>query len=246
MERGDDAPPAARGAARGAHGGGSTALHGLLRRAARTRAGRLALALRSRTFGSGRAGLFELDRPAGPIPPSRAAYPDGYRFRRAGRHEAAACARVAGLPEAEALRRFDGQDRCYVVAQGERLATVIWVHDGPCYVRGLGYLHAGPPGTKYVYGIATDPAERGRGLYRNALLDLAASLFASGATRLVQIVADGNAPVLRTIPGLGYRLTRRIRSVLLLGVRRTVVTRPGRRPDHPTWRLAVPTDHFVI
>jgi len=215
-------------------------------RAFATRAGRLVAAARFRTFGSGRADVFELDRPAGVVPPSRAAYPAGYVFREAERGEAAACSRVMKLPEAESRRRFEAGDECWVVAHGARVAAVIWVHDGPCYVRGLGYLHEGPSGEKYVYGIVTDPADRGKGLYKNALEDLAARLFSDGATRLVQIVEAGNAPVLATIPRLGYRRTRSIETLLVLGVRRTVVTAVERGTPEETWRVAAPRGRFAI
>lgn len=251
-----EAAPAAPSPRRGAppEPGPRTAPRGGLRALARgaavrafeTRAGRLLAAARFRLFRRAKADLFELERPPGPVPPSRAAYPDGHVFREADRREAGACSRVMKLPEAESLRRFDAGDLCYVVADGARVATVIWVHDGPCYVRGLGYLHDRPTGEKYVYGIVTDPAERGKGLYKNALEDLAARLFSAGASRLVQIVEAGNAPVLATVPRLGYRRTRRIESILVLGVRRTVVTLAEPAPPEKSWRIAPPRGRFVI
>lgn len=214
--------------------------------ALRTRPGRLALAAWGRTFGWRRAGVFELERPAGPVPPPRAAYPDGYVFRQAGREEAAACGRVANLPEAEVLRRHDAGDTCYVVARGSRPATVIWVHDGPCYVRGLGYLHDATAGEKYIYGVVTERAERAKGLYKNAMEELAARLFSAGATRLVRIVEAGNTPVLVTISRLGHRRTRSVETILLLGVTRTVVTTVDGAQRARTWRILTPGDRFVI
>lgn len=219
---------------------------GVAIRAFETRAGRLLLAARYRAFGSLRADLFELDRPVGAVPPSQAAYPAGYAFREAGRREAAACSRVMRLPGAESLRRFEAGDACFVVADGSRPATVIWVHDGPCYVRGLGYTHEGEAGEKYVYGIVTDRAHRGKGLYKNALEDLAARLFSDGASRLVQMVEAGNTPVLSTIPRLGYRRTRMVETLLVLGVMRTVVTPVRGGPAERAWRVAPPRGRFVI
>jgi GNAT superfamily N-acetyltransferase len=229
------------------HGAPLASAPGAVRPAPKARLRRLAAAVWNRTFGRRRgADLFELDRPAGAVPPSRAAYPPGYVFRRAGREEAAACSRVTNVPEAEILRRHDAGDACFVVAHGSRPATVFWVHDGPCYVRGLGYLHDGRKGDKYIYGVVTDPAHRGKGLYKNAVEDLAARLFEEGATRLVRIVEDGNAPALVTITRLGHRRTRRIESVLAFGVRRTVVKPLEGGPEERTWRILAPRDRFVI
>lgn len=216
-------------------------------RALKTRTGRLVVGAWLRTFGWRRAGLFELARPAGPLPPSRAAYPAGYVLRRAGRDEAEACSRVTGVPVEETVRRLDAGDACWVVAAGaSRPAMVIWVHDGPFYVRGLGYLHGGKTGEKYLYGAVTDPAERGRGLFKNALEDLTATLFANGATRLVEIVEDGNTPSLVTVTRLGRRRIARIDSLLVLGLRRTVVTPVDGGPPERTWRILPPRGRFVI
>jgi GNAT superfamily N-acetyltransferase len=217
-----------------------------IRRALRTPPGRLGVAAWARTFGWRRADLFELDRPAGSVPPSRASYPAGYAFRRAGLDEAAACSRVTNVPVAEILRRHEAGDACYVVARGSRVATVLWVHEGPCYVRGLGYVHDGTRDEKYVYGVVTDPTERGKGLYRNAVEDLAARLFSEGATRLVRIVEAGNTPVLVTIARLGFRRSRTIACLLVLGVKRTVVTDAGRGGGERAWRILPPRDRFVI
>ena len=190
--------------------------------------------------------MFELQRPKGPIPPARAAYPDGYRFRPARPEEAAACSRVTGIPVAENERRFAAGDACYVVERDGLVVLVQWVHDGPCYVRGLGYVHDGAPDERYVYGVVTDPAHRGRGLFRNALEHLDATLFSEGASRLVQIVMAGNTPVLKTFSRLGYRATHDLRSVLVLGVRWTVVTPVGRESGRRSWRIAAPPGRFVI
>lgn len=215
-------------------------------RALHSRPGRLVVGAWLRTYGRSRAEVFELARPAGPVPPSRAAYPPGYVLRRAGRDEAEACSRVTNLSIEETLRRHDAGDTCWVVARGARPAMVIWVHDGPCYVRGLGYLHDGTAGEKYLYGAVTDPSERGKGLFKNGLEELTARLFADGARRLVEIVEAGNTPSLVTVRKLGRRPIRRIESILLLGLRRTIITPIDGGRAERTWRLLPPPDLFVI
>lgn len=218
-----------------------------LRRAARSRPGQLALAAWNRSFAWRRAFLLELDRPARGLPARRAAFPAGYALRRAGRADAAECSRVARVPVAEVLRRHDAGDACYVVARGPQIATVLWVHDGPFYVRGLGYAHAGAAGEKYVYGVVTDPAARRQGLYRSAVEELGARLFSEGAPRLVRIVEARNGPVLRTLARLGHRRARTIECVVVAGLRRTVVTPLERAGDRErSWRLRPPRELFVI
>lgn len=127
-------------------------------------------------------------------------------------------------------RRFDSGELCYAVFDGTRPANLNWVHFGPCYVRGAGYVVAGDPADAYIYGIYTNPSERGKGLYKKCLIHLANHLMARGSRRLIQMVEDGNAPVLQTLPLLGYsrRVTLRHRRLFGFKYTREVYDLTGR------------------
>lgn len=174
------------------------------------------------------------------------ALPTGYSCRLAAREEMPACCRITGLDVDEYYRRYDAGDICYGVFAGEQPVNINWVHAGPYFVRGMGYIADASESDRYIYGIMTDPAERGKGLYKSCLERLAEYLFANGAERLVQMVEEGNTPVLKTLPQLGYVKTEEISYRSIFGFKRTCVT------DCRTGRVMVrrfvfgPRDRFVI
>ena len=171
-----------------------------------------------------RAYMFELNSAEHAAGNMKSFLPPQCVCRVASRQELPACATITELPVNEYYRRFDAGDICYGVFVDNQPVNVNWVHSGSCFVRGMGYEHNGTPNDKYVYGIMTDPANRGKGLYKNCLVTLASELFANGADRIIQMVEDGNLPVLRALPQLGYRKIREIRHRAILGFNCTVVT----------------------
>ena len=177
-------------------------------------------------FRFGQAYVFELPRQMSARNRRPFSFPADYSARYATRNELPAVAAMAGLGEAECSRRMDSGDKCFSVFHTSRLVNVAWIHFGPCYVRGVGYHHPGQKSDAYIYNILTDPAERGKGLYKNALLHLSDELFRSQADRLVQLVEPGNVPVLHTLPQLGYVHTATISHVTLCGVKCTTVRNP--------------------
>jgi hypothetical protein len=67
----------------------------------------------------------------------------------------------------------------------------------------------------------TDPAKRGKGLYKNCQQKLAGYLFENGAEKLMQMVEYDNLPVLHTLPKLGYKKTKVISHVTVFGIKYT-------------------------
>ena len=153
----------------------------------------------------------------------RAKFHENYRCRPAIRDEMPASAKMTDLDTGEYYRRFDAGDICFTVFDNKRPANLNWIHRGSCYIRGMGYIHVGGEKDYYIYGIMTDSSERGRGLYKNCLIELARFLFDHGAEKLIQMVEDGNEPVLHTLPKLGYKRTTTIRHLTILGIKSTKV-----------------------
>ncbi len=197
-------------------------------------------------FYSGRAFVFTLSRSEWATKRVPISLPTGYRCRLATRDEMPACSRVTGFELSEYYRRYDAGDLCYGVFTDDRPVNINWVHSGICYIRGMGYDLDGASAEKYIYGIMTDPAERGKGLYKNCLTSLAEYLFLAGAERLIQMVEDGNTPVLNTLPQLGYTRIQEIRHSTVFGINRTraIDFRTGR--DSTRWYMRIPNDRFVI
>lgn len=168
--------------------------------------------------------IFELNSENYEKTKTQAQFPDGYICRFAEKDELADCSRMIGLDVGEYNRRFDNGNKCYAVFSANRPVNLNWIHKGSCFVRGMGYTHVANDNDYYIYGIMTDLSERGKGLYKNCLMELADYLFRKNAEHLIQMVEDGNTTVLHTLPKMGYKKTKRIRHLVVLGVRITSVT----------------------
>jgi len=209
--------------------------------------GRIAQALSERTplwlFHRWDASIFEATLTQPSTPPE---LPAGYQCRVATAADLEALSRLIGVPLVEYRRRFDSAELCYAVFDGTRPANLNWVHFGPCYVRGAGYVVAADPADAYIYHIYTDPSERGKGLYKKCLIHLANHLMARGSNRLIQMVEDGNAPVLHTLPQLGYsrKVTLRHRRLFGFSYTREVDELTGRVRRH--WFCREPKGIFRI
>lgn len=205
----------------------------------------------SRIFGRGlfkydRGYIFELDRETFERNRHRAVFPDSYESRPARSGEYAEVSRVADLPAEESNRRAKAGDICFGVFEGNRPANVNWVHPGGCYIRGAGYIHRADKSEHYIYGIVTDPSERGKGLYKNALYDLAEYLFHNGATKLIQMAQDGNAPVLHSLPKMGYKMSKEYIHYRILGIKYTLTRNLLKGTGDRDIFITPPNDLFVI
>ncbi len=171
----------------------------------------------------GRVHVFELRKYNSLEEPLRPVFPSDCAARYVTRDEIPAVAVLARTSEVLCYDRFDRGEMCFAVFRRSRPVNITWIHLGSCYIRGVGYSHQGQENVAYIYGILTDPSERGKGLYRNALISLSHDLFRSQVERLVQFVEPDNIPVLHTLPTLGYVRTAAISHMTFLGVKYTKV-----------------------
>jgi ribosomal protein S18 acetylase RimI-like enzyme len=191
----------------------------------------------------GRAFMFELtERPKEPPPD----LPEGYACGLAEPEHLPALTRITGLPVEEYERRMERGELCFCVFNGATPVNLNWIHQGSCYVRGMGFLHKVDSRHSYIYGIMTDQSQRGKKLYQKSLRHLAAFLFDRGATCLVQMAERDNAPVLHTLPKLGYTKTTMISHFCLLGLKCTTVTDLVDRKKKRYLFVKHPTDEFII
>lgn len=170
-------------------------------------------------FRSAAARVFELNSLAvGQGADGGEGLPEEYSFRLAEGEDLAVCAAMAGTPLEQYQRRRDRGDRCYAVFLGHRAVNLSWLHFGPCYVRGLGWLVEATPSECYLYNVVTAPSHRGKGLYKRTQRRLVDILGAQGVTRIRQVVMVGNTIPLASLPKLGYTLTEEVRHLFLGGL----------------------------
>jgi GNAT superfamily N-acetyltransferase len=175
-------------------------------------------------YGRGKAYLFELRLSAAILElPAPERHSDSLEFREITRDELPRCAALAELPLAEVRRRHEFGDRCFGFFAAGQSVNVNWLHFGSCYVYGPGLFLNLAGKDCYLYGVFTDPAHRGQGLYTQALAEIASQLRARGIERIVQVVEEGNDVPLRTLPRLGYRKTGIIRHTTIFSVKKTAM-----------------------
>jgi GNAT superfamily N-acetyltransferase len=198
-------------------------------------------------FCQGKAYLFERRLAAkGPAFPGEISRLEPYAFREATEADLPQCAALADLTLDEARRRYDFGDRCFGVFAEGRLVNVLWLHFGSCYVRGLGLCLELEGNDVYLYGVFTDPAHRGRGLYRLSLEEITARMSARGMSRILQVVEEGNPAPLHTLPKLGHELVGIIHHFTIFHFKKTsMFCADGRRIiSNMRWRK--PADVFWI
>jgi ribosomal protein S18 acetylase RimI-like enzyme len=164
-----------------------------------------------------------------PVPHDHCTFKDGFLFRQAERREADVCSQLSGLPSKEVLRRFSAGDDCYVVFRERVLVHIVWIHYGPCYIRGLKlHLHLSR-NDAYVYGIITHPEFRGLGIYKSTQYHLASLLMSGKTDRMIQIVYADNKIPLALLPKIGYQIIGQTRCMTVGGINITSVRLSDRK-----------------
>jgi hypothetical protein len=150
--------------------------------------------------------------------------PDDLSICTAEPEEFSTLAQEVGLSEFECQRRRAMGDVCYIVFDKQRTPiTMLWVHTGSCYVRGMAYLLQGSPSDAYMYSIFTKPSARGRGIYTYSLIWVSADLFKKKYGKIIQMIEANNHIPLAVIPKLHFIQTEAITHIQLLGMRYTLV-----------------------
>ena len=198
-------------------------------------------------FRRNRANIYQLRvHGARPADASREELPEGCVFRKVVLDDLAACAEIAGLAAEECVRRHEAGDVCYGVFFHDEPVSVAWLHFGPCYIRGMALLLQADPSDCYVYGAVTAPSQRKRGLYKalqNRLIGVIGDAESRTATQLFRA---GNAPVMATLPRLGYKCIAVLHHFTLLGVRRSVLRGPDGQVISRQWHYRAPVGVFRI
>lgn len=160
--------------------------------------------------------------------------------------ERAACRELSGLSMTEFDRRLKAGNQCLVVFEDGSPQNINWIHYGPAYIRGFAYLHEADDDEAYVYGIITAPAQRGKGIYKKALVEMDKIIVGQRKKTIIQLVESGNVPVFKTLPKRGFYKERELFHITLFGIKitRQKYLTDGRRKTKISVRQ--PENVFII
>ena len=156
-------------------------------------------------------------------------------------------ATLGGVSNKELIERWQSGDRCLGVfsPKGE-IAHICWLHFGSCYIRGLGLQLHLDASDCYLYGVVTNPAHRGKGIYRVMQQRVKQFARTTDIQRMLQLVEDGNEVPLKLLPTIGYNRQWIVHHYTLLGTKHTsLFDASGTRVDRQIW-LRRPKHMFQI
>ena len=120
---------------------------------------------------------------------------------------------------AEIERRLRTGQRCTIARHRGDIVSVRWSAVGTAEVPYLELAFELPPGVAYVYDVYTSPRARGRGIARQARLDVEDRLRRTGARVLLGTFMPENSAGRGLVAAAGYRPVGMIGCVRLPGAR---------------------------
>ena len=184
--------------------------------------------------------VFALDLPRSVAADQRSDRRDDAVFAEATPGQILTIAATAGLTASEVQRRYQQGDRCYATLLENKPVHIVWIHEGNCFVRGLGLELALHPNQCYVYGVFTSPEARGRGLYRSSHSRLLRLLERAGVSRIIEVVDKGTPGPLKILPEVGFQLQWRVHHVTFCGLRMTTFVHAEKQRTIRRFRWGTP------
>jgi len=107
----------------------------------------------------------------------------------------------------EAIRRLEAGGHCFTFIEGGALQHYGWVQvsSGPIHLADLGFSHAVPPQTAFVYDLYTGPHLRGRGVEERSVQGQLRFARALGAEHLITAVAEKDTALRQALGAGGAR-----------------------------------------
>ena len=121
----------------------------------------------------------------------------GYTFRKAVREDIPEMSQLSEVSESTMEGHIAAGDWCYItraINKNNKIVNMIWVHHGPCYVRGLGLTVDVENHAAYLYGGYTSPEERMKGIFATAFKHVYDILGKNNITKLYGLIEDWNQP----------------------------------------------------
>jgi ribosomal protein S18 acetylase RimI-like enzyme len=146
--------------------------------------------------------LWALDLPAAAVPPEP---PAGISYRLAGDADTVALAAAMAVPESEVLSRTVRGCRAMAAWDRDEVACYGWISTRREHVGELGIDFVLPDGESYIWDCGTVVRQRGRGLYRVLLGEMARTLGAEGQRRVWIGATTTNEASNHTFAAVGFQ-----------------------------------------
>jgi hypothetical protein len=186
----------------------------------------------------GRACIYELEHLSDNV-----LFPESYEFRRTNDTNAMV---DFGLDKKICERRLKAGDLCFACYKGDKIVSVTWGHNGPCYVRGMGYWHRSNQDDYYVYGAMTKPDERQKGLFKTLLYLISKELLKSTSKKITALVETKNTISMKTFRNMGYREVKFIEHTTLFWIKKTNVRHLDANNVEQSIFMFPPSEIYVI
>jgi hypothetical protein len=172
--------------------------------------------------------------------------PNGIVFRICQRGDLLACSKLLDIPIEECCRRYDAGDFCLGAFHGDKLVNLGWVHQGSFYVKGIGFHENSNENISYLYNTMTESFYRGKGLYKTSIYLISKIVFQKCSTRVITMVLQDNHIVLNVLANMGFKKTKIIRHLTILGVQYTAVENMESKDVSRKIFLRMPDAVYVI
>jgi hypothetical protein len=117
-----------------------------------------------------------------------------YKLYKAERSDFDDISSLTNLPITELQRRFGIGDWAYIVRDisDNRLVSVLWLHQGKCFIRGFGLLLNLNSNDAYLYGGFSEPEVRMKGLIDTSIHDVCEILKDAGVINYFVLIEEWN------------------------------------------------------
>jgi ribosomal protein S18 acetylase RimI-like enzyme len=169
-----------------------------------------------------------------------------FQFRLAQKADLPACSELMGISVEESYRRYDAGDFCFGAFKNANVISELWVHQGPFYVKGIGYYEKSIQDIGYLYNAVTDPLFRNKGLNKSLIYLACRILFEKGSSKLIVIVNHKNRVALDIWLRTGFKTTKIVSYLAILGVKCTTIENIVSRHASRRMFLRIPKDVYAI
>lgn len=123
------------------------------------------------------------------------------------------------IDESEEHRRRERGDRCFGVKLDNEVVHLIWIASGTNLIRGADLLITLNDNEWYIYGVVTKPSARGKGIYKQAQLQILHIAHDHGIKKMVAYVEKSNPIPQKLYQRLNYELLPLVASHRILSMR---------------------------
>lgn len=172
-----------------------------------------------------------------------------YIFEMAKDSDIIEIAHLSATPESVLKSRLALGDECCItrdITDASKIVNVMWIHQGPCYIKGLGLdLRPGDNGV-YLYGGYTAPEARMKGIFNTAFKFVYDTLVERGISSITGVIEGWNQNAYNTHLRLNFKPTAKIVFVVVCFIKTSVVTDLETQRKRTRICVTFPKDRVLI